>query len=496
MDATDHTHSGMRYVSTRGRQAPVSFERALLNGYASDGGLFVPENLPRLSSDVLQSLVGKPFPYVVAEVLHLFIEDEVPLAELHRMASAAFSTPERWADPSVLPLRRVGHLNILETFWGPTLAFKDVGLQMVAQLFDYFLGRRSAKATVIVETSGDTGPAALAACAGLPSVEIHCLFPGGGRVSQVQQLQMTTIDAANTHVYMTSGTTDDQAACIKLLLGDHAFSEKHNCCSMNSINIARILTQACYYVFTYLKVCPDLSDAIDFVVPTGAFGNSMGGFLARLCGLPIGRIVCATNKNDIVHRIISKGDFAPGENVTTLSPAMDIQLAYNIERFLYFQACQNAGVVSSIMQQVEQMGSVQLDPMLVRNIHAAFSSTCVDDTATLHMMTQLHEQHGYVMCPHSAIGVVAADRFRATGVLGSNPVVCVATAHPAKFEMAVHRATGLPLAKFSTPRVDRLFKKAERCHRLEQQSEKWMDAWVHTLKEAIASPGHLPVSRL
>ncbi len=455
----------MRYISTRGHPTHASFESAILSGYAPDGGLWVPEVLPRITPAMLRAWSGDDgptFPCVAAHVLALFSGEEIPFSSLLSITRAAFATFDH---PDVIPLVPVtasGSFQLLETWHGETMAFKDIGLQVLARLIDYFLSRRSAKANIIMETSGDTGPSALSAAQGLDSIEMFCLYPKG-RVSRVQELQIITMPplSCNLHVYRTEGTTDDQAATIKALFGDASFASKYHCCSMNSINVGRIAVQSSYYVYTYLKILKSRKHdrnsitarlpnsypmTIDFVIPTGAFGNACAGFWAKQMGLPIRKICVATNDNDIVHRAISAGDFTPGRSIATVSPAMDIQLPYNFERFLHSLLGGDAAACERLVPILRRdpSGKCDLPKNVVEMIAAAgVSSMAVSDADTLNTMTRHWRERHYCLGPHSAIGVFAAEQYRRDLPSGDNSiVVAVLTAHPSKFEAATRSAIG------------------------------------------------------
>ena len=314
--------SVVRYQSTRGGRRDVQFEEVLLSAYAPDGGLYVPqlETMPTL--EALGPLdASLTVAQVTARVIAPFTG--LPASECDRICTAAFGTFSEGKEPP-LPLVKVGGRTFLETGNGPTLAFKDIGQQVVAQLLNAVLGRSGEHATIVVETSGDTGPAAIEAVRQCESVTIFCLYPEG-RVSAVQELQMITVDSANVHVYRTEGDTDEQAEALKLVFEDSAFMQKHKVTSINSINWARVMVQSAYYVWACLQVARRVGEPVNFVVPTGAAGNVVGGLIAKTLGAPIGRIVCATNRNDVVHRALSQGDMSMRANVQTLSPAMDVR---------------------------------------------------------------------------------------------------------------------------------------------------------------------------
>lgn len=490
----------MKYKSTRGGESNVSFEKVLLSAYASDGGLYVPESLPCFTAQQLRSWAPLTFPLVCAEILQIFTD--LPITQCRAMTRDAFASFNGGSE-APLPLRRLGDDMpvLLETGEGPTLAFKDIGQQVVAQLLNHYLGARGRHANVLVETSGDTGPAAVEGVRGCHHVDIFCLYPAG-RVSPVQELQLITVDAPNVHVYRTEGDTDEQAEMLKTIFMDRDFVERHSICSINSINFARIAAQSSYYVWAYLQLCPDVAEPVDFFVPTGAFGNCMGGYLARRMGLPLGRIVCATNDNDIVHRTLQRGDMSFAENVATVSPAMDIQFAYNLERLLFYMCNENPAELAAYMRALETTRGVQLDELLVRRLGEVFLSVAVSDEDTIATMRDVHERHQYTLCPHSATAVFAAasprlqaqlretttgTQLRAAGA-GSRRAdrqVCVLTAHPAKFEDAVKRATGSPPA--FPPAVQRLKTMPHHFEWLRAPAggANKQEAWAATLRAAV-----------
>jgi len=393
--------STVRYQSTRGGVRDLDFADILLSAYAPDGGLYVPElhTVPLNIYDELHA--GMTLSQVTARVLHPFTG--LALGECEQLCTAAFSSFNGGDEPS-LPLMSVGGRHLLETGAGPTLAFKDIGQQVVAQLLNRVLGARGQRANILVETSGDTGPAAIEAVRACENVTIYCLYPEG-RVSHVQELQMITVDAPNVHVYRTEGDTDEQAEALKIVFRDQTFMKRHSVCSINSINWARVLVQSGYYLWACLQVVPDGKSSVNFVVPTGAFGNAAGGLLAKRLGAPILTIVCATNANDIVHRTIATGDMSMGTNQQTVSPAMDIQFAYNMERLLYLSSDGDDARVKTIMTKLEASRAAQLPPDLLRSIQATFLSTAVSDAQTLHTMKEVFDADGYALDPHSAIGV-------------------------------------------------------------------------------------------
>lgn len=482
----------MKYCSTRGGYgaAGKSFEDILFSAYAPDGGLYVPEQIPQVKMGDLRKLSQEnaTLPTVTAWVMEMYTG--LPLETCTNMASAAFATFNGGKHPS-LPFLEVDNKYFLETGNGPTLAFKDIGQQVVAQLLNYYLGKQNRCANVVVETSGDTGPAAVSAVSGLENLNIFCLYPHG-RVSPVQELQLTTVDSPNVFVFATEGNTDEQAEALKMLFLDSEFMEAYNVCSINSINFGRIMAQSCYYFWAYLQARPNIDGPVDFVVPSGAFGNAMGGFLAKQMGLPIGKIVCATNANDIVHRTLSAGDMFMGENKKTISPAMDIQFAYNLERMLYFASKQNPEVVRGYMMELESNHrGVQLDELLVQQIKQTFTSMSISDGDTLLTMTRVFKEYSYALCPHSAIGVCAAEMMKAD--LAVNPVICVLTAHPAKFEETLAAAG---IASTPHPVVEKLRKlpndKFQWLRAHGKASREKIQEWSQVVKTVVSRANILP----
>jgi threonine synthase len=307
----------MKYHSTRSLGQHKTFEEVLVSTYAPDGGLYVPEKVPLLSEKWFLSMQAKSFPEVCAEILHMYSDiDKVSLLDMANKSFSLFND----GNGEPLPITQLGDngLYLLDTSLGPTFAFKDIGQQMVGQLLNYVLGKQNKKANIVVETSGDTGPAAIAGVRGCPNVDIYCLYPHG-RVSAVQELQMVTVLEKNVHIYRTEGDSDEQASVLKELFRDEAFVKEHNICSVNSINWVRIAAQSSYFVWSYLHMCKtgviSFGTPINYSIPTGAFGNAMGAFLAIRMGLPIARVICATNANDIVHRTLTTGDMRMSSNI-------------------------------------------------------------------------------------------------------------------------------------------------------------------------------------
>ena len=412
----------MRYVSTRGRAPVLGFGDVLLAGLADDGGLYVPERWPALDPAVW----AEPRPYVdvAVDVMLPYVEGSLTRDELAAMVREAYATFDH---PDVCPVSDLGDLRLLELFWGPTLAFKDVALQLVGRLFDHELTRRGERATIVVATSGDTGSAAIEACVGRDTLDIVVLHPAG-RVSDVQRRQMTTVDEPNVHNVAIEGTFDDCQDLVKAMFADTAFRDEVRMAAMNSINWARVMAQVVYYVTTIGRIGP-----CGFTVPSGNFGNIFAGWVAEQMGAPVGQLVIGSNRNDILARWVADGSMVAEEVVPTLSPAMDIQVSSNHERLLFELTGRDGAATADLLTRFRGLGSVEA-PRTDR-----FDAARIDDEETLATIRDVHADTGVLIDPHTAVGVAAARRCRR----GDQPMVAVSTAHPAKFPDAVEEATGI-----------------------------------------------------
>ena len=417
----------MRYISTRGGAAPASFADILLEGLAPDGGLYMPQAWPQLGPERIAAFAGQPYAQVAAEVIGLFAGDTFTPADLLDDCRAAYAT---FTHPAVAPLRQLGSgLWLLELFHGPTLAFKDVAMQLLARLYERELTRRGRRLTIVVATSGDTGGAAVEAFRGSDRVDLVVLFPEN-RISEVQRRFMTTTEDANIRCVAVEGTFDDCQALVKAMFADDGFRGEVDLSGVNSINWARIAAQCVYYV----TACAALGREISVVVPTGNFGDAFAAYVAHRLGAPIARIVAATNSNDIVARALQTGRYARGDVVATQSPAMDIQVASNFER-LYFEATsRDAGGTAAAFSRFQQTGAIDLPAPARAAMEALFGGAAVDESQTTQT---LREHPGELIDPHTATAVCAAHH---AGLRG--PVVVLSTAHPAKFPEAVLAATG------------------------------------------------------
>ena len=415
----------MKYVSTRGQAPALDFADVLLAGPAVDGGLYVPESWPSLPAD--GPAPPRPYPSLAADVVWPYVEGAFGWADFDAMVASAYAT---FAHPDVVPLVEVEPgLFLRELFHGPTLAFKDVALQLVGRMFDAELSRRGERATIVVATSGDTGSAAIAACAGRSTLDIVVLHPAG-RVSDVQRRQMTTVDAPNVVNVAVEGTFDDCQDLVKALFADASLRERLRLSAMNSINWARIAAQIPYYVAAAAAVGP-----CRVAVPSGNFGNILAGWIARRGGAPLSQLIVGSNRNDILARWVATGALVAEAVEPTLSPSMDIQVSSNHERLLFELSGRDGAATAEWMTRFRQLGSVEVP------VDPVFAAASIDDATTLAEMRDLHRRTGYLADPHTAVGIAAA---RAAGAYpGDQPVVCMATAHPAKFPEAVESATGV-----------------------------------------------------
>lgn len=417
----------MRFVSTRGSAPAISFEDVLLSGPAPDGGLYMPETWPAL--DIATARSQRSYAERAATILKLFAGRDWHEA-IDRHARAAYA---KFDHAEVAPLRELGsHRWLLELFHGPTLAFKDFALQVLAPLMDEALARRKAHALVIAATSGDTGAAAVAALAGRANIDLVVLHPKG-RISDVQRRQMTTATEANVRNVAIEGTFDDAQSLVKQLFADQAFAQKHRLAAINSINWVRIAAQAAYYLSTHLALG---ERPLTFSVPTGNFGDVFAGYVARQLGVPIKRLIVATNANDILARAIATGTYARGEVHATLSPAMDIQVASNFERLLFEAHERNAATVKKLMDGFGATSSLTIEPQALETICKLFVADSVQEAETVATMKRLHRDANLIVDPHTAVGLTATRKAAAT-----EDVVTLATAHPAKFPEAVETAT-------------------------------------------------------
>ena len=426
----------MRYISTRGEAPPLDFESVVLAGLASDGGLYVPETAPHISPAQWTQWHDLSYSELALEIISLYVGDSIARDDLKRLIDESYA---EFRHAAIAPLKQTASQEwVMELFHGPTLAFKDFALQFLGRLMDYFLERRGETALVLGATSGDTGSAALAGCRGRARMQSFILFPHG-RVSEVQRKQMTTIADTNIHTIALEGTFDDCQDIVKRLFADAAFRTKHRLVAVNSINWARILAQIVYYAYAALRLGAP-ARRIHFSVPTGNFGDIFAGYMAAQMGLPIGTLIIATNHNDILARCLASGRYETQGVRASHSPSMDIQISSNFERLLFDLYDRDATVIRDLMQHFRTNGRLILSPQAHARLKARFDSRRVSDEDTLSTIAAIHASTGEVLDPHTAVGFKAGRECHAGS---TEPLVVLATAHPAKFPDAVKQACGV-----------------------------------------------------
>jgi len=426
----------VRYVSTRGNAPELDFEGAMLSGLALDGGLYVPAEWPVFSPRDIADMAGLPYEETAFRVMSPFIGDAFAPDEFRAMIERAYST---FGHAARAPLVQMGEADwILELHHGPTLAFKDFAMQLIGQMFETALQRRGERVTIIGATSGDTGSAAIEAFKGLESVDVFILYPHG-RVSEVQRRQMTTPDEANVHALAVEGDFDDCQALVKAAFNDHAFRDQAKLAAVNSINWARVLAQTVYY-FTSAAALGAPYRPVSYSVPTGNFGDVYAGWVARRMGLPVERLVVATNQNDILHRTIQSGDHSRAEVVPSTSPSMDIQVSSNFERVLFDMLDRDAAMTAEHMRMLQEEGGFRLSNLTHSRLTAEFASAAAGEEDVDAVIAAMLEVTGQVLDPHTAIGVKAAAEARGDA---ATPMVVLGTAHAAKFPDAVQAACGV-----------------------------------------------------
>jgi threonine synthase len=422
----------MQFLSTRGMSPPTSFSDVLLAGLAPDGGLYLPESWPQVTA----GFAGMRYQDAAFHILSEFTRGSFSDAELRAAIEAAYAGFDASA---IAPLTEIGEDRyLLELFHGPTLAFKDIALQVLGQLFSRALTKRGGRATIVAATSGDTGSAAIAALGGLPNIDVFVMHPKG-RVSDVQRLQMTTSPHANVHNIALNGSFDDAQSIVKQLFADKTFAGEISLTAVNSINFARIAAQ-CVYYFTATAA---LGKPVTFVVPTGNFGDIFAGEAAARMGLDVARLVIATNANDIMARALNEGVYASGLSHATLSPSMDIQVASNFERALFEAAGRDADWTAAAMSDFARARKLELPGSVLAELRARYSAFASNDDETRAAIKAVYKLTGRIIDPHTAVGVAAAMKMAHNGQKPLSPVVILSTAHPAKFPQAVQEAIGV-----------------------------------------------------
>ena len=417
----------MRYVSTRDNSKEYSFEDVFIKGLADDGGLYVPTSLKKFSTEELYEHKSLNYNDLSTEIINQFSSDFISKDDLSSLIKKSYST---FREKDVVKISNIGDLKLLELFHGPTLAFKDVAMQFIGNLYEYYLSKNDNKINVVVATSGDTGAAAIDAIKNKSNLNIFVLHPNN-RISPVQRKLMTTVEDKNVFNIAIDGNFDDCQNIVKQMFSDLEFSKSINMSGVNSINWVRIIVQAVYYFYTYFKL--NVDKTISFSVPTGNFGDVFAGYLAKQMGLPVDKLIVATNENDILHRAILNGDYVSKKVKETLSPSMDIQLASNFERLIYYVNSSNSEITSDIMKKIKQ-NEYQIDKSNLDIIQKDFVSESCDENETLEIIKENYEKNNIILDPHTAVGVGAAKK------LDFNDCVVLSTAHPCKFPAATDNA--------------------------------------------------------
>ena len=441
----------MHYISTRGDAPQLGFADAMLTGLASDGGLYLPDAFPTLGKADIAAMAGLSYEETALRVMTPFIGDAFTEAEFGDLIAKAYAT---FGHDARAPLVQLGaNHHLLELFHGPTLAFKDFAMQLIGQLFQAELARRGKRISIVVATSGDTGSAAMEAFKGLDAIDVFVLFPDG-RVSDVQRRQMTTPSEDNVHAIAVKGDFDDCQAAVKAMFADPEFRTDVGLAAVNSINWARVLAQVVYFFSSAVSLgAPHRT--VSFTVPTGNFGDIFAGYVARSMGLPIEKLVIATNQNDILHRTMMNGAHTKEGVTPSISPSMDIQVSSNFERALYLAYNGDAGAIRQQMDALSGEGGFTVSQGAMQALREIYASGRASEAETSATIATALEHTGELLCPHSAVGVHVAEDF-----LGSTPMITLATAHPAKFPDAVEAATGIRPAL--PPRMADLFERQER----------------------------------
>ncbi len=453
----------MLFHSTRGGDRDLPFSKTVLAGLARDGGLILPDSIPDLSGnfDFMKRCCYSDLAY---EIISKFATD-IPEADLRDIINRSYAT---FRTKDVTPVVKLGDLHILELFHGPTFAFKDLALQFLGNLFEYVLEKEGGRLNIVAATSGDTGSAAIYGVRGRKNVSIFVLHPDG-RVSPMQALQMTSVLDDNVQNLAVAGTFDDCQAIVKGLFADLPYRDKYSLGAVNSINLARVMAQIVYYFYAAFRVMETTgTKEVSFTVPTGNFGDVFAGYLAARMGLPVKQLVIATNENDILDRTFKTGTYSKGTVAATLSPSMDIQIASNFERWLYYYYNEDTAKVSAAMEEFKTTGTLKISDGAIQDPY--LTSGRGDTASTLETIREAWDKYRYLIDPHTAVGVSVAKKIIADD---PTPMICLSTAHPAKFAKAIEDATGEDLAHH--PMLDALFGAETRVHHLSASQQEGAD---------------------
>ncbi len=421
-------------MSTRGGVKGLSFEEAIMMGLAEDGGLLIPERMPELYGRDLKSLSSLSYSKLAFEIMSKFIGNEMPKADLQQIIAKSY---DREGEELEIPIVDVKGVKIAELFHGPTYAFKDVALQFLGNLFEYYLVKNNQTMNIVGATSGDTGSAAIYGMRGKKNMNVFILYPEG-RVSNVQELQMTTVPDENIHCISLSGNFDNCQEIVKTLFSDLEFKKEYKLGAVNSINWARILAQVVYYFYIYFRTTRVVGEKVNFAVPTGNFGNIFAGYIAKMIGLPIGKLVLSTNKNNILARSIKTGDFSTERVQPSISPAMDIQVPSNFERYLYFLYDKDSARVIDAMKTLSAEHEINFRGPLLARLQRDFLAADTNDDKIRQVIQDVYRETDYILDPHTACGYNALSQF----TFDDEVTVCLSTAHPAKFQEVIHRTLG------------------------------------------------------
>lgn len=458
----------MKYCSTRGKVSGLSFTETIMMGLADDGGLLLPEQIPTLSKEEPQQLAKLPYPELAFNIISKFATD-IPAVDLRKIIERSYAS---FNHPDVTPVVHQDDLFILELFHGPTLAFKDVALQFLGNLFEYVLAKQDRHMNIIGATSGDTGSAAIYGVRGKDKINIFILHPQG-KVSPVQEMQMTTVLDKNVFNIAVTGTFDDAQAIVKDIFGDLDFKQNFALGAVNSINWARVLAQVVYYFYAWFQVQAKTSATeMDVAVPTGNFGDIFAGYVAKAMGVPIKRLILATNSNNILSRFINHGDYSKATVHHSLSPSMDIQVASNFERYLFYLYDGQADKVCAAMDRFKETGAISVNEEQRKQVTEIFAAASIDDEETVATIREFKAKTGYTLDPHTAVGVAVGRQLRSP----DSPLLCLATAHPAKFGDTVEQATG------ETPALPEAFADLER----RERRVEVLEAKVEVIKNYIS----------
>ncbi|MDY8135899.1 threonine synthase [Aquimarina sp. 2201CG5-10] len=433
----------LKYISNKGGGSPVDFETAILDGFASDGGLYVPETLPKLTVKQLEAWKNLSYLDLAFEILSLFIDRSIiSEKELKNLLKEAYSSFEKEEIIPMHQLQSKKNIYIMELFYGPTISFKDVGLAFLVNLVNFFLKRKNEHLSIVVATTGDTGPATAYFTAGKSNMDAWVLYPKG-MITEEQERQMTTLPHANIHPVGVSNCPDggdDLDIVIGKLYANKPFKEKLKLSSVNSINWGRVMMQTVHYFYGYFQVIDKIGETVHMSVPSGGFGNLCAGAIAREMGLPITTLIAANNKNACLHRIFSKGVFSKKEIIETASSAIDILIPYNFWRYLYFSTGKNVEQIKSWIDEFKETGSIQFDDETFESYKKGFLSYSASDEQTLSLLKEIFETENYLLDPHAAVSLTAVNQLEST--LEEGKIICLATAHPAKFPNTIKHVLG------------------------------------------------------